>query len=225
MKIAALYSGGKDSTYCIKWAMDYGHSVECLLTIHPKTNDSYMYHVPNIWITDYTSECLGIPLLKRDSSGIKEKELEDLEAILVEAKEKYNIEGVVSGAIASNYQKSRVDAICERLGLKSLAPLWGMDQEEAIMMEIDSGMDIRLVGVYAEGLDHKWLGRQLTKKAIQEIKDKKYISVVGEGGEFESLVVDAPFFKKRLVIDEAEKHWEDDRGTLILKKVHVEEKN
>jgi ABC transporter with metal-binding/Fe-S-binding domain ATP-binding protein len=219
-----LYTGGKDSTYGLQWAREQGHDVRCLLTIRPHSDDSYMFHVPNIWITEYTSKCVGLPLLTRESPGVKEEELADLKAILEDAKRKYGIEGVVSGAVASKYQKDRVDRLCSELGLASLAPLWGLTPEEAVRREIAMGLDIRLIGVYAEGLDEKWLGRRLDENALNELVRKKTVSPVGEGGEFESLVVDAPFYKKRLEIVEAEKHFEKGRGTLVIKKVKLADK-
>ncbi|MCD4740804.1 diphthine--ammonia ligase, partial [archaeon] len=134
MKVAILFSGGKDSCYAMHLAMQQ-HEPACLVTIVPEKPDSYMFHYPNIHLVDAQAALIGLPLIKKTTKAEKEKELEDLKKALQEAKQKYKIKGVVSGAIASNYQKTRVDKICEELGLESIAPLWGKNQEQLIKEE------------------------------------------------------------------------------------------
>ena len=130
MKLAALYSGGKDSAFAVYWAVRNGHKVECLITLLPQRSDSYMFQVPNVEFTTFHSEALGIPLLQQKTSGIKEKELEDLKKIIIIAKEKYFIEGVLAGALASSYQRDRIARICCDLQLECIAPYWNYDEEK-----------------------------------------------------------------------------------------------
>jgi ABC transporter with metal-binding/Fe-S-binding domain ATP-binding protein len=171
-----------------------------------------MFHYPNIHLVEQQAKLIGIPLLEKKTKGEQEKELEDLEALLSEAKRKYDIEGVASGAVASDYQKTRIERVCERVGLKSFAPLWHKDQGQLLRDEVRAGFEIIVVGVYAEGLDEKWLGRRLDDKAVGELAGKKLLSPVGEGGEFETLVTDGPVFKKRLAITEKSRQWDGTRG-------------
>jgi len=211
MRTVTLFSGGKDSTYCAHLAG------ECtLLTMVPQREDSYMFHKPNIALAPQVAECMGRRIIVVDTSGEKEKELDDLKRALAALEP----DRVYSGAVASAYQKTRIDAICKTLGMESVAPLWQRPQHEVLAEEIASGMEIIVVGVYAEGLGPEWLGRRLDTKAAEELGKKK-LSPVGEGGEFETLVVDAPFFKKRLVIDKADKKWDGTRGEYVIKEART----
>ena len=119
-----LFSGGKDSVLCVDWALEQGHDVPVLITIQSKNPESYMFHVPNIGWTRLQAEAMGIPQLTIETEGEKEVELEDMKRALELAKEDHGIEGVVSGAIYSNYQSSRIERICGELDLDSVAPLW-----------------------------------------------------------------------------------------------------
>ncbi|MCK4327326.1 MAG: diphthine--ammonia ligase [Candidatus Diapherotrites archaeon] len=205
--IVTLFSGGKDSTYCAHLAG------ECtLLTMVPQREDSYMFHHPNISLAPQLAECMGKDIVVEETAGEKEKELEDLRRAL----EWLKPEKVFSGAVASSYQKTRIDKICADLGIESVAPLWQRPQEEVLAEELGSGMEIVIVGVYAEGLGEDWLGRRLDEGAAEELRSMQ-LSPVGEGGEFETLVVDAPFFGKRLEIAEAEKKWDGVRGTYEIR--------
>ncbi len=228
MKLAALYSGGKDSTMALYWALRQGHDVKCLITLLPQRNDSYMYQVPNVAFTRYHSKALGIPLLTSKTSGIKEEELKELLDILKLAKKKYGIEGVTAGALASTYQKERVEKICSELGLKCFAPYWHCDLDKYLNEIIDSGFKVIITAIAAEGLKKELLGRVLTKELIGELKQigKKTSFHLGfEGGEAESIVLDGPIFKKRLEIADSEVVMEGrNSGYLRIKKMRLAEK-
>jgi ABC transporter with metal-binding/Fe-S-binding domain ATP-binding protein len=158
---------------------------------------------------------MDIKQLVRETEGDKEKELSDLRSALYEIRNE--IDGVVTGAIASNYQRSRVDRVCGELGLHHFAPLWGKDEEEVLIDEVNSGLDIIFTGVYAEGLDENWLGRRIDRNCIDDLKklNRKYgIHLTGEGGCYETLVLDCPLFRKRIQIRESRKIWERSSGYL-----------
>lgn len=218
MKLAALISGGKDSSFAIYKALQEGHEVTDLVTIIPANEDSYMFHSANIHLTELISEACGIPLTSQLSTGEKEKELEDLIIAL-----KYvNVDGVVVGAIESEYQAFRVRRICEGLGIKMYAPLWHMEPEK-LLREMISLMDIRMIKVAAAGMDQSWLGRRFDDNLIEDLKalNRKYrVHIAGEGGEYESLVLDAPFYKKRINLLATRNIWMKDHG--IMKVVEAE---
>ncbi len=212
MKLAALFSGGKDSTYAAHLAEKGGHEVSIFACMRPARGDSYMFHGANIHLTPLVAEAQGKPLASAPSSGDKEREVEELRRLI----ELLDVKGVVTGAIASHYQRDRVDQICSELGFIHLAPLWGRNPQELLEAEIRSGMEIIMTHVAARGLDHRWLGRRIDAKAAAELKrlNELYgVNVCGEGGEYESLVVDAPWFRKRLAIESAEVIWEGTSGT------------
>lgn len=226
MRLAALFSGGKDSTFSIYLAKQAGHEVKYLATVISENPDSFMYHTPNIGMTFLQSQCLGIQLVSIRSSGEKEKEVEDLKKLL----NGLNIEGVLAGAIASKYQFDRVKKVCAELSLKVETPLWGMDQGKLLKKMIESEFEIILTAVAAEGLDEKWLGRRIDMKALKELKQlkKKYgINVAGEGGEYESLVVDCPLFQRRIEITDSEKIWDKktNSGKFLIKDAKLVKKS
>jgi predicted ATP pyrophosphatase (TIGR00289 family) len=205
--IAVLFSGGKDSTRTVHWCLEKGFDVKYLVTIISEREDSWMYHVPNINLVDKLSEAIEISLIKKSSSGIKEKELEDMKDVLGGL----DIDTVACGGIASNYQKSRIERVCEELDLNLLAPFWGTDPEEFMWETIELGFDVRFIGVYSMGLDKSWLGRKLNEESLEELIElnRKYkINLVGEGGEFETLCLDGPIFKKNLEITDSEIIWD-----------------
>ncbi len=225
MRVAVLFSGGKDSTYALYWALKEGFEVKYLVSMHSESDESYMYHVPNIHLTELQARAVGIPLIKGFTKGEKEKEVEDLKRVL----EGLKIDGIVAGALASQYQKERVERVAQELGIKVFAPFWGVDPEEYMKTLIQEGFDVVIVGVSAYGLDKTWLGRKIDGKALEELKtlsEKYKVHIAGEGGEFETFVRDAPFFSAKVVFDEVEKIWDEytSSGVLIVKKAHLEPK-
>lgn len=209
MKVAALFSGGKDSAFALWCAQQQGWEVAALLTLSPKSPESYMFHHPNIEWTRLQAKSMGIPQLIRETSGEKEKELEDLEAILLEAKRRFGISGIICGALASEYQKERVDFACEKLELKSFAPLWRRNQS-SLMHEIAENFEAIITSVSAEGFDESWLGRRIDPPCLSDLerlRGRYGVSVSGEGGEYETFVLNAPMFEKGIRIKKAEKAW------------------
>lgn len=225
MRVAVLYSGGKDSNYALYWALKQGFKVKYLVSMVSESDESYMYHVPNIHLTELQAKAIGIPLVKGFTSGEKEKEVEDMKAVL----EGLRIDGVVAGALESEYQKRRVDRVAEELGIESFAPAWHRDPVE-YMRELIGIFDIVMVGVSAYGLDRSWLGRRIGEKALEgllKLHEKYKVHVAGEGGEFETFVRDAPFFRARVVFDEVEKKWNECNysGVLEVRRAHLEKKD
>lgn len=215
MRLAALTSGGKDSIYAIQLAIQEGHEITYLVTIEPDRDDSYMFHSANIHMVDLISRSAGIQLTTRTTRGLKEKELEDLEMAL----RHLDVEGLVLGAIESEYQASRVRRICNILGIEMVTPLWHIEPELLIrdMIQI---MDIIIVHVSAMGMYEEWLGRAIDSTAIDALIDlnRRYgIHICGEGGEYETLVLDAPLYRSRIEILDSEIIWELDRGIYQVK--------
>ena len=224
MKLGALISGGKDSIYAIYKARQQGHVVVCLVTLKSKRADSYMFHIPNIHMTSFIAEAMGLPLISEESSGIKEKELDDLKRALQKAKEKYGISGVTSGALASQYQYERVGKICNELGLVSVAPLWKIDPESYIKELINNDFKAIITGIAADGLSENWLGTEIDAEFLKKIKKLK-VHYGGEGGEYETLVVDCPLFKKRIKVLKAHNKMENKcTGHYLVDEAVLEEK-
>ena len=203
MKLAALFSGGKDSVFSAYLAKKQGHELVCLISVLSKNKESYMFHTPSIEKTKKQAEVMKIPIIIQKTKGEKEEELKDLEKAIQLAKEKYNIDGVISGALASNYQKSRIETICKKLNLKSITPLWQINELNYLNDLIKNKFKIIVTGVFAYPLNQSWLGREINFQFIQEIiklHEKYNIHLAGEGGEYETFVLDCPLFKKPLNI-------------------------
>jgi predicted ATP pyrophosphatase (TIGR00289 family) len=223
MRVAVLATGGKDSTLALFKVLNAGYEVKCLASMIPLREDSWMFHYPNIRLVDLFAEAVGIPLVKAESSGVKEEEVEDLKRLIA----RLDVDGVVSGAIASEYQKSRVERICEELNLKCISPLWHKNPLEILNEIVDLKFDVIITGVYAYGFSKEWLGRKIdeaTVKALIELNGRYGVSLVGEGGEYETLVLDAPLFKRQIKIIEAEKVWKDQSGYFTVKRAELESK-
>jgi diphthine-ammonia ligase len=216
--VGALFSGGKDSTYAA-WVASKEDELACLVTMLPPSEMSYMFHFPNLKWTGLQAKSIGVPLLTERTEGVKEEELADLERALAKAKGDFGLEGVYTGALASSYQKARVERICMSLGLECHSPLWGIDPEEHLRRLVRDGFVVVLVSVSALGLDESWLGRRLDDSSIDELValGNQFKFHVGfEGGEGETFVLDAPFFSERIEILSSEKHWRGDSGYLEI---------
>ena len=224
MKVASLFSGGKDSTYALWCAQMHGWDVERLVTVFPEAKDSWMFHYPAVKWTCLQAEAIGIPQARVPTAGVKEKELEDLEQALSKLKKSLGIEAIVSGAIASEYQRTRLDNLCEKLGLRSFAPLWHKNEEQLVRDEIDAGFEIIVTACSALGLSEKWLGKTLGSKELKELLElrKRYgLSVAFEGGEAETFTLAGPGFKRMLSVIKSARHWAGDSGYLDLEEVRL----
>jgi ABC transporter with metal-binding/Fe-S-binding domain ATP-binding protein len=201
MKIAALVSGGKDSVFAVQKMIENGDEVVCFVCLAPENKESYMFHSINTDLVRLMAAAADIPLIYQSTSGVKEEELNEMTKALSAAVSDYGAEGVCSGAIESEYQRSRIQSICASLSLAAFSPLWKADPISLLTDMIDSGMDIRFAAVAADGLGESWLGRRLDRSALADLiklHQTHYVHIAGEGGEFETAVLDASFFKKRI---------------------------
>jgi len=226
MPIAALSSGGKDSCLALWLMQKKGFEIRCLVSVIPGNPDSYMFHQPNLEMLLLQSRALDIPLVFERTAGEKEVELEALERALGEAKAGYSIGGVATGALFSEYQSSRIKKVCDGLGLQVFSPLWHMDQVAELKMLVDSGF-VFIVSKVA-GLGKDWLGRRIGRKEILELENlskRKGIHAAGEGGEFESFVLDAPNFRKKISILSMKKNVSSElNGFISIEDAELQEK-
>jgi len=223
MRVAVLATGGKDSALALYKVLNEDHEVKYLVSMIPLREDSWMFHYPNIRLVDLFAEAVEIQLVKAETLAVKEREVEDLKRLI----EGLDVDAIVSGAVASTYQKSRIEKICEQLRLKCIAPLWHKNPLDILKEILDLKFEVIITGVYAYGFSEEWLGRKIDEasvKALIELNKQYGVSLVGEGGEYETLVLDAPFFKKRIKIVEAEKIWKNQSGYFLITKAKLENK-
>jgi ABC transporter with metal-binding/Fe-S-binding domain ATP-binding protein len=227
---ASLFSGGKDSSWALYRALERDLDVARLVTVHP-AEDSYMYHVPATRLARLAAESIGIPLVEvragdlasgpADDSGARgDAEIEPLEAALVDLDDELDgdLAGVTAGAVESEYQTSRIEAMCERLGIELFAPLWRADPEALAEAMLAAGFEITVVQVAADGLDETWLGRPLDADALADLRDlveSHGVHLLGEGGEFETLVTDGPHMDRPIELESVTR-WDGVRGHLEI---------
>ncbi len=229
LRLAALFSSGKDSTLAMWIMMRQNYEISCLISMQSRNPDSYMWHTPNIRWAKLQAEAMDLPILIQKTEGKKELELKDLKIALKKAKQRYQIEGIVSGAVFSTYQRNRIEKIADELGLKLFSPLWHMDQSLLMEYLLKNSFVFILSSIAADGLDRSWLGTPLTDdhlKRLKAIHRKNHINIAFEGGEAESFVLDAPFFRKKVrIIDSAVDMETPITGRYIIKKAELEEKD
>lgn len=222
MKLGVLTSGGKDSLYAAYIMHSQGFELKYLITLLPENPYSYMFHYYNAKLTEFQACSIGIPLIQKSTKGEKEEELKDLAELIKSVKDE--LDGIVTGAIASEYQKQRIDFICEELSLRSFAPLWHKDQEMLLEDMLSAGFEIIVTAVSAYGLDESLLGRKIDKKFVEDLKavNKKYkIQLAGEGGEYETFVLNMPLFKYKLEVSKARKEWSGSSGACIIEELET----
>lgn len=222
MNLGVLFSGGKDSTMATWLAKKAGHEIACLITLHSENPDSYMFHTPSIKRTEKQAAVMDLPLLTKNTKGIKEKELRDLEDVIKIAIEKYSIQGIVTGALHSDYQASRIQKICDKFRIECVNPLWHKNEFQYLQDIIKSKFKVIITGVSAYPLNASWLGRVINEDFIRDVtklNEKYKIHAAGEGGEFESFVLDCPMFKRPLEVTGADFTGEDNSWKMEIEVV------
>ena len=223
MRLAALYSGGKDSTFALYLAEQMGNEILALVNIRPSDKGSWIFHTPNLDSVPYMAEAMGLPLVTAESDGTEEGDMKALRKAL----EGLDVDGVVVGALWSDYQWDRMNRVLGDLDMVMVAPLWRKDQDMVYDEMVSAGVEAIIVGVFAEGLGEEWLGRRLdmeTKKELVKLRERYGISIMGEGGEYESMTLDSPVHLKRLVVKEAKKEMTRNSGTYDVTSLSLEDK-
>jgi len=216
MKLASLFSGGKDSTYSIYLAKKQGHEIKCLLSVFPKSDESHLLHHPNLQWTHLQSQSMKIPQLTiKSKSDETDNEIDALEKILIRSIDEYKIEGLVHGGIQSQFQKEKFENLCNKLNLKSIAPLWNRNSLEYMKELVYSNFVFIISSVSSGGLDDSWLGKTITENdvvTLSELSKKFGFNLNFEGGEAETFVIDCPLFSNAIKIIQGNKIWDGYRG-------------
>ncbi len=220
MKLAGLFSGGKDSTYALFRALKEEHEVPCIISIHPFNDESLLYHHPNNLLFKKISNAIEIPIIERYCNNIsKEHEIDQLFSSIRQAIDEYSIEGLVHGTISSKFQLNIFQKMCTKLNLKLYSPSWGADPYNYYDELITAQFEIIITRVAALGLDKIWLGKIINEENYEVLKtlSKKFnFNLTFEGGEAETLVLDCPIYKKKIKIIRAKIQWDGVRGTFEI---------
>ncbi len=223
MRLGVLFSGGKDSCLAMHRAAACD-DVVCLVTVVPENRESFFFHTPNLHLTRLQAQALGLPQVVVASPGREEEEIADLSAVISRAVEEQDVEGIVTGAVGSVYQATRVQRVCDELGLWCFNPLWQLDQVQLLWELVREGHQVIVSGVFAPPLDEEWLGRTMDATTVQELEglwESHGINPAGEGGEIETTVLDAPMFGSRIEVRAARREYHRDSGVLHIQRAEV----
>lgn len=216
MRVAALYSGGKDSTFAIAEAGRQGHQTICLISVAPVSAESHLLHYPNTGFVGLQAESMSLPLLATDAGcDGPDGEADAMGRLLEEAKSRFAIGGVIHGGISSGFQKDTFGNACSDKGLEAIAPLWGADQREYMRRLFRMRFEFIITSVTSGGLDDYWLGRTINESDIDRLdmlSHKHGFNISFEGGEAETFVTCCPLFSRRIMIRDARKSWDGYRG-------------
>lgn len=225
MRVFALLSGGKDSVAAVEVAQGFGWDVVGALVLRPVQDDAWMFHTPFLDVVHGVAECLGLPLMEAKVREGEENEVADLEAAVRQAQAKWKADGLVSGALASEYQRVRIEAVGHRLGLKTFAPLWHKDLKAHLHHLLADDWDVRFSRTAADGVPNAWCGQRLDRAKVDAmLAHRSRPHVAGEGGEYETIVLDAPHYRRRLVVDRARVESSASRATWVAEAWHTEAK-
>jgi len=226
MKLAALFSGGKDSTYSIYKAKQMGHDVRCLITLFPKSPNSHLLHFPSIKLTKLQSETMNIPHLVTElETDETNQEMNALGILLKKAKQEFQIDGLVHGGISSEFQKKCFEKICEKIDLKIIAPLWKINAKEYMNDLIDSKFKFILTSVSSGGLDETWLGKIISADDISQLdklSNKYGFNLNFDGGEAETFVIDCPLYSHPIKIKKSKIVWDGYIGRFEIEDAHLD---
>ena len=216
MKLAALFSGGKDSTYSIYKVKQMGHDVKCLITIFPKSANSHLLHFPNIKLTKLQSETLEIPQISLAlNSDDSSEEMNVLKTLLENAKSDFHVDGLVHGGISSEFQKKSFEKICKESNLDIITPLWKINPKEYMNNLLNSNFKFILTSVSSDGLDETWLGKVISAddvSLLSNLSSRYGFNLNFEGGEAETFVTDCPLYSYPIKINKSQIMWDGYRG-------------
>jgi diphthine-ammonia ligase len=220
LRVAVLYSGGKDSNYALFWAIHQGWEVPHLVSVFSTTGESWMYQVPGLELTRLSARAVGIDHVEVEVDGTPDVELIPLRECLAGL----DIDGIISGALRSEYQRRRLDQICDEIGICSFSPLWHTRPGKMLREMVEEGWDIRLVSVSSEGLGPELLGKRLDGDVLDHLEGvaRRYrINIDGEGGEFETVVLGGPGWRGRVEVVSSRVEWHRDHGTWVVGEARV----
>ena len=225
MKVTCLVSGGKDSIFAL-WIALHQFNVTSIITVQPKCSESLLFHIPNSKYVVLIADMLNIPhkMIWTQKCDLK-TEIKVLQDVLIETK----AEALITGGLRSEFQRYKFNHAAKRAKMKCFNPLWRISPQILMQELLNNNFHIILVSVSSMGFSRELLGKRITKKLLMELQrtaSTSETSITGEGGEYESFVLDAPFFPSRIEILESKIRWNIHReeGYFEIIKVRVHPK-
>ncbi len=220
MKVVASWSGGKDSCYAYYLASQQGYQIMNLFTMMMSETKSNFHMIPSE-ILDTQADAIGIPLIKKTTSPQTYEK--DFKSVLLECKAN-GAYGLVTGDIfeVAGHEEGWLERICKEVDLIPIKPLWMGDTKQIYLDYLKTGFKATVVRTKLDFLGVEWLGRVLDRKFYDDILKLGNVDACGEGGEYHTVITDGPSFKKKIEIQETQKHKLDGGfGYLEIKKFKV----
>ena len=218
MRGAVLMSFGKDSSCSFFLAKKNKIDVVCLIVVLSENADSFMFQKSGINLIEkdsyFTPKIISI-----ETNGDKETENLDLEDGLSKVKKKFKINCIVTGAIKSTYQSLRFQKICYNLNLYLFNPLWQIDEKKYLDFLLRNKFEILIVKIASYPFSKNLVGKVITNSIKNELikYNKNYkTSLVGEGGEFETICINSPVHKKNFRLNKSKIICEDENLCYFL---------
>ena len=199
MNYIGSWSGGKDSCFACYRAMSQGYDISHLLNFISKEYKRVSFHGTEDKLIQLQAEALGMPLLQKETTGNGyEQEFKEAVRSLIPD----GIKGMIFGDVYLQEHKDWVERVCRELGIEAVEPLWGEKPERILLDFIDAGFEAIIVSAKADLFGKEWIGQKVDRDFFKYLKEKS-IDICGENGEYHTLVVDGPLFKKKIRITES----------------------
>jgi len=224
MRVCCLFSGGKDSSFSLHRMLLSGFEVPVLLTLRSPDPDSWLYQTPGMEASHLFQGLTGIDTRVVDTPGEKDLEGVFLTTVLEDLKEEFELDAICSGALLSDYQRMIFSRSAREAGLISYTPLWRKDGRRYMENLVEHGFSFILLSYASEGFSPSDLGRVVVKEELS-----RFFSISGrwgthpafEGGEAETLVLEAPLYEKKLKVTGEVKEQGHCRARFVLKEVKL----
>jgi len=215
------WSGGKESCLACYEALRDGHDVRYLFNTVSAEYRRVRFHGTRDSLIRRQAEAVGIPLVQRPTTpdGYEQEFKEAIRNVLPDG-----IEAVVFGDLHLDRNREWAEGICRELGLQAIEPLWGRSSQDALSAFIECGFEAIVVCTQADLLGKEWVGRTVDVTFLEEISRLEHVDVCGENGEYHTLVLDGPLFRKRLHISQSQTVFRDGYWFLDIRKSRLQER-
>ncbi|MDI6688954.1 MAG: diphthine--ammonia ligase [Actinomycetota bacterium] len=210
MKVFTSWSGGKETSLsCYKVMQKQDVKVAYLLNMISKDGKHSRSHGVSSTLLRLQARAIGIPIVQRKIAW--ENYEEEFKKAMSDFK-KEDIRAGVFGDIDLQEHREWVERVCKEIGIRPILPLWKERREELLEEFIQVGFKAIVVATNADFLGKEWLGREINKGFIEELKALGNIDLCGEKGEYHTFVYAGPIFKNPVGFTVGEKvlegkHW------------------
>jgi diphthine-ammonia ligase len=210
MSYISSWSGGKDSCLAAYLALGQGYKISHLVNFISQEFKRVSFHGTEARLIQLQSQAIGIPLLQKLTTweSYEQEFKEAVQSLLPKG-----IKGMVFGDIYLDEHREWVERVCGELGITAIEPLWNKDTEEVFSGFVDAGFEAIIVSASDELIDEGWVGQRLGRKFLSYLKTRN-VDLCGENGEYHTLVVNGPLFKRKIEIIESKTINRDNRWLL-----------